>query len=79
MPWVRLHAIKSYLDMPWAIEHAHPEATATFNLVPCLTEQLLGYVAGSETVPTTPTATCVWTRWCHWTTPSSLGFAWWCT
>lgn len=42
MPWVRLHAIKDYLDMV-EILRAYPKIRQTFNLVPCLLEQLLDY------------------------------------
>jgi len=39
MPWVRLHAIKDYFDMGRAVEEI-PGATAVFNFVPSLWEQL---------------------------------------
>ena len=44
MPWVRLHAIKDYLDMVQILAE-YPDIHATFNLVPCLVEQLEDYVA----------------------------------
>ncbi len=44
MPWVRLHAIKDYLDMVQILAE-FPDVHATFNLVPCLVEQLEDYVA----------------------------------
>jgi len=45
MPWTRLHATKDYADMPlWCEENNFP---ATFNLVPCLLDQLVGYADGS--------------------------------
>ncbi|MBN1320180.1 MAG: glycoside hydrolase [Thermoleophilia bacterium] len=44
MPWVRLHAIKDYLDMVETLAE-YPRIHATFNLVPCLVEQLEDYVA----------------------------------
>ncbi|MFN8578329.1 MAG: glycoside hydrolase family 57 protein [Candidatus Sericytochromatia bacterium] len=42
MPWVRLHAIKDYLDMALILEK-FPKLKQTFNLVPCLIEQLEDY------------------------------------
>ena len=39
MPWVFLHAIKDYGDMPWLLSR-HPRLKATFNLTPALIEQL---------------------------------------
>jgi alpha-amylase/alpha-mannosidase (GH57 family) len=42
MPWVRLHAIKDYLDMPLALE-PFPGIRQTFNLVPSLLEQIEDY------------------------------------
>ncbi len=42
MPWVFLHAIKDYYDMPWYIEK-FPSIKATFNLVPSLLVQLKEY------------------------------------
>ncbi len=39
MPWVFLHAIKDYVDMPWLLSR-HPRLKATFNLTPSLIEQL---------------------------------------
>ena len=42
MPWVFLHAIKDYYDMPWHLLR-HPRLKATFNLTPPLIEQLLLY------------------------------------
>ena len=46
MPWVFLHGIKDYYDMPWYLSK-YPGIKATFNLVPSLMEQLKGYVTGS--------------------------------
>ncbi len=45
MPWVRLHALKDYLDMPL---HAatHDNVKVTFNLVPSLIDQLEFYIEG---------------------------------
>ncbi|NUQ01045.1 MAG: hypothetical protein HUU35_14445, partial [Armatimonadetes bacterium] len=48
MPWVRLHALKDYLDMIAAAE-AHPAAHLGFNLVPSLLLQLQLYVDGQTT------------------------------
>ncbi len=42
MPWVFLHAIKDYYDMPWFLEK-YPSIKATFNLVPSLLVQLKEY------------------------------------
>ncbi|MBY0356606.1 MAG: hypothetical protein K2W82_01285 [Candidatus Obscuribacterales bacterium] len=42
MPWVRLHGIKDYLDMPLVLE-SFPAVKQTFNLVPSLLEQLEDY------------------------------------
>lgn len=39
MPWVFLHAIKDYYDMPWLLSR-FPTLKATFNLTPSLIEQL---------------------------------------
>ncbi len=47
MPWVRLHALKDYLDMPLnagAFENVH----VTFNLVPSLLDQLKLYTEGGS-------------------------------
>ena len=40
MPWVRLHAAKDYMDMARLAEEAPPNVRVTFNLTPCLLEQL---------------------------------------
>jgi len=42
MPWVFLHAIKDYYDMPWILSK-YPGLKATFNLTPPLIEQLKLY------------------------------------
>lgn len=42
MPWVRLHAIKDYLDMALILKD-YPKIRQTFNLVPSLIEQLDDY------------------------------------
>ncbi len=42
MPWVRLHASKDYLPMVKRLE-AFPSIHQTFNLVPCLVDQLEEY------------------------------------
>ena len=39
MPWVFLHAIKDYYDMPW-VAAQYPELKATFNITPSLIEQI---------------------------------------
>lgn len=43
MPWVFLHAIKDYYDMPWYLEK-YPNIKATFNLVPSLIVQIDEYI-----------------------------------
>ena len=45
MPWVRLHALKDYLDMVQTLS-AYPSLHQTFNLVPSLVEQLEDYANG---------------------------------
>ncbi|MEO5619064.1 MAG: glycoside hydrolase family 57 protein, partial [Candidatus Eisenbacteria bacterium] len=45
LPWVRLHAVKDYLDMALRLER-HPDLRATFNFVPALVDQLEDAVAG---------------------------------
>ena len=47
LPWVRLHGIKDYLDMVKILEH-FPKIRQTFNLVPCLIEQIQAYIAGDK-------------------------------
>ena len=42
MPWVFLHAIKDYYDMPWLMAQ-HEGVKATFNITPPLIEQLKLY------------------------------------
>ena len=39
MPWVFLHAIKDYREMPWLLSR-YPGLKATFNLTPSLIEQI---------------------------------------
>jgi len=46
LPWVRLHAAKDYGDMV-SILNKFPDVRVTFNLVPCLLEQLEDYARGS--------------------------------
>lgn len=46
LPWVRLHAIKNYLHMAELLRD-YPRIHATFNLVPCLLEQITAYLEGS--------------------------------
>jgi len=43
MPWVFLHAIKDYYDMPWLLSR-YPGLKATFNITPPLIEQIGLYV-----------------------------------
>ncbi len=47
MPWVRLHAIKDYLDMPLLAER-YEKVKVTFNLVPSLLDQLDLYLDGGS-------------------------------
>ncbi|GMR05282.1 MAG: glycoside hydrolase family 57 protein [Thermodesulfobacteriota bacterium] len=46
LPWVLFHATKDYYDMA-AILEEFPEVHQTFNLVPCLIEQLQEYGSGA--------------------------------
>ncbi len=46
MPWVRLHALKDYLDMPLRAG-AFDSLRLTFNLVPSLLDQLEAYTNGA--------------------------------
>ncbi len=46
LPWVRLHAIKNYLHMAELLLD-YPRIHATFNLVPCLLEQIVACLEGS--------------------------------
>jgi alpha-amylase/alpha-mannosidase (GH57 family) len=43
MPWVFLHAIKDYYDIPWYSEN-YPKIKATYNLVPSLIAQIESYI-----------------------------------
>ena len=45
LPWVRLHALKDYWGMVSLLEET-PGVHVTFNLVPCLLDQVEAYVAG---------------------------------
>jgi alpha-amylase/alpha-mannosidase (GH57 family) len=45
LPWVRLHGARNYLRMADLVGD-HPGVHVTFNLVPCLLEQLAEYAAG---------------------------------
>jgi alpha-amylase/alpha-mannosidase (GH57 family) len=47
LPWVRLHAIRSYYDMVRVLEE-FPEIRITVNLVPSLIEQIQAYIAGDD-------------------------------
>ncbi len=46
MPWVFLHAIKDYYDIPWYLSR-FDKLKATFNLVPSLLTQLEAYIDGT--------------------------------
>jgi len=50
MPWVYLHGIKDYFDMPSIVEETEG-ARCVFNLVPSLVEQLLEYADGTAVDP----------------------------
>jgi alpha-amylase/alpha-mannosidase (GH57 family) len=50
MPWVRLHACKSYFDMVDLLED-FPDVRLTFNLVPSLVAQLEDYAANDAQDP----------------------------
>jgi alpha-amylase/alpha-mannosidase (GH57 family) len=45
LPWVRLHATRSYYDMAWMLER-HPGVRCTVNFTPVLMEQLDAYARG---------------------------------
>jgi alpha-amylase/alpha-mannosidase (GH57 family) len=47
MPWVRLHSLKNYADMP-NLHLAHPNVKISYNLVPSLVEQIEDYVGGAS-------------------------------
>ncbi len=47
MPWVRLHALKDYLDMP-LLAARHDNVKVTFNLVPSLLDQIDLYLTGGS-------------------------------
>ncbi len=46
LPWVRLHAIKAYYDMPSVLKN-YPDIKVNINLVPSLVEQLADYASGN--------------------------------
>ncbi len=46
LPWVRLHALKDYLDMP-LLASKYSNVKVTFNLVPALLDQLELYINGA--------------------------------
>ncbi len=50
MPWVGLHALKGYYDMPLILEECEP-AKAVFNITPVLIRQILDYAEGSVNDP----------------------------
>ncbi len=50
LPWVRLHALKDYLGMVRILDDT-PEVHATFNLVPCLVDQVEACVRGDAPDP----------------------------
>jgi alpha-amylase/alpha-mannosidase (GH57 family) len=48
LPWVLLHGTKDYLHMATVLEQ-FPKLHMTFNLVPCLVQQVLDYASGEAT------------------------------
>ncbi len=48
LPWVRMHGIKDYYDMP-ALLTDFPDIHQTFNLVPSLLKQIQDYVGNGAT------------------------------
>lgn len=46
LPWVRLHALKDYLDMA-LLASSYENVKVTFNLVPALIDQLDAYIKGA--------------------------------
>ena len=46
LPWVRLHALRNYADIP-TLQEKYPGVAVTYNLVPSLVEQLLDYANGA--------------------------------
>jgi len=48
LPWVRMHGIKDYYDMP-ALLTDFPDIHQTFNLVPSLLKQIRDYVENGAT------------------------------
>lgn len=48
LPWVLLHGTKDYLHMVEVLRH-FPRLRMTFNLVPCLVQQILDYANGDAT------------------------------
>ena len=42
MPWVRLHAVKDYLDMALVLEK-FPKLKLNFNIVPALLDAIIDY------------------------------------
>ncbi|MDO8735044.1 MAG: glycoside hydrolase, partial [Elusimicrobiota bacterium] len=46
LPWVRLHCTKDYYDIA-AILEKFPKIKQTFNITPCLMEQIIDYTKGA--------------------------------
>ncbi|MDR0927898.1 MAG: glycoside hydrolase [Ignavibacteria bacterium] len=46
LPWVRLHGVKDYYDLP-ALLNEFPQVKQTFNLVPSLMQQIEEYITNS--------------------------------
>ena len=49
MPWVRLHAIKDYLDMVLVLEK-FPKLKLNFNIVPALLDSIIDYCQGYKDI-----------------------------
>jgi alpha-amylase/alpha-mannosidase (GH57 family) len=47
LPWVRLHALRNYADIP-SLQEKYPRVRVTYNLVPSLVEQIEDYAAGAS-------------------------------
>jgi alpha-amylase/alpha-mannosidase (GH57 family) len=50
LPWTRLHALKDYYGMVKLLDE-FPQVHQTFNLVPCLIQQIQDYVSGEAQDP----------------------------
>lgn len=48
LPWVRLHAVKDYVDLPMIMASFPENRAMTFNVVPAMLEQVRAYLGGME-------------------------------